>query len=609
MLSLLRYALRCRPRLTTVLLGLCLVSAALGVCELVLLGLAVSAVADAAHSRSMAGAWWPVAGLSAVVVCRCLVPPLSEWITVLLAGRLDADVTSAITGTLLASPRISTAEDAAVQDTAVQDTVARARGLNGIQVGHGTRIAVMTLQGRLAAAGSLALVAVYLSWWGAAVLIAAMMAAHQVLSVAWRVEYRSWPEQAEAQRKASYLFELGMGGAAKELRVFGLAGWLTGTHLARWREAMSPVWAARRRTRALGLLAVLPLAGAMALLLADLVSTVRSGHAAIAGTTSAAAAMIAALGGLNPPLSVLTQRGAQTLRALAALPAMMPEPITPASITPASITGVPAGQVHAIRFEDVAFRYPGQDHDVLAGLNAEIRAGESFALVGVNGAGKSTMVKLLAGVMSPTRGRITVDGVDLAAMDPAQWHTRVAVVMQDFLRLPLTVAENVALRDPEPGGTELMERLAERAGFTEVVAALPRGWDTPLDRNTDGGAELSGGQWQRLALLRALWAAEHGAGILVLDEPAAALDIRAEAELVERFHELSAGRTTLTISHRFSVVRGADRIGVLEGGRIVEEGTHEELLGRQGRYAAMFRAQASLYLDESDNQEEEATGA
>jgi ATP-binding cassette, subfamily B, bacterial len=592
LLSLLRFALRCRPGITTVLLGLCLVNAALGASELVLLGLAVSAAADAVHSRSMAGAWGPVAGLSVLLVCRCLVPPLSDWITGMLVGRLNEDVTSVITGTLLASPRIT-----ALEDSAVQDKAARARGLNGIPVAHAARIAVLTLQSRLAAAGSLVLVAVFLSWWGAAIVLAALILADRVLSVAWRVEFRSWPEQAEAQRKASYLFELGMGRAAKELRVFGLASWLADSHLARWREAMSPVWDARRRTRARGLLAVAPLAGAIALLLVDLVSRVRSGHADIAAATSAAAAMIAALAGLSPQMSVAAQRGAETLKAVLALPGS----IAPAGTREQCPEEVPPGPVHAVRFEDVAFRYPGQDHDVLAGLNVEIRAGESFALVGVNGAGKSTLVKLLAGVMSPTRGRITVDGADLAAMEPSQWQTRVAVVMQDFLRLPLTVAENVALGDLEPGDTALMERLAERAAFSEIVGALPRGWETPLDRNQEGGAELSGGQWQRLALVRALWAAEHGAGILVLDEPAAALDIRAEAELVQRFHELSAGQTTLTISHRFSVVRGAGRIAVLEGGRIVEEGTHEDLLGRQGRYAAMFHAQASLYLNDGDN--------
>lgn len=594
LLALLRYAFRRRPRITALLLGLCLVNAALSAGELVLLGLAVSAVTDAVRSGSTAGVWGPVVGLSVILVCYCLMPPLVDWATGVLTGRLEADVADAVTGALLASPFTT-----ALEDAGTQDAVARARGLGGIPVPAAARIAVLALRSRLASAGSLLLVALLLPAWNAVVLVVALVLAHQVLSVAWRVEFRSWPEQAELQRKASYLFELGMGGAAKELRVFGLAGWLADGHLARWREAMAPVWDARRRTRAWGLLAVVPLAGAIALLLADLVAGSRSGHLDIAGATSAAAAMIAALAALNPNMSVAAQRGAQTLKALLALPACVAPDET--GISGQGTGEVPPGPAQSVRFEDVAFRYPGQDHDVLADLNLEVRAGESFALVGVNGAGKSTLVKLLAGVMRPTRGRITADGTDLAALEPSQWQRRVAVVMQDFLRLPLTVAENVALRDTGPGETALLDRLAERAAFSAVVDGLPRGWDTPLDRNTEGGAELSGGQWQRLALVRALWAAEHGAGILVLDEPAAALDIRAEVELVQRFQELTDGKTTLTISHRFSVVRGADRIGVLEDGHIVEEGTHEELLARQGRYAAMFQAQASLYLGNADD--------
>ncbi|HEY6793894.1 MAG TPA: ABC transporter ATP-binding protein [Kineosporiaceae bacterium] len=540
----------------------------------------------------MTGAWGPVVSLSAILVCRCLVSPLVDWILEVLVGRLDEDVTSAITGALLASPFVETLEDAGTQDA-----LARARGLHGMPVPASVRIAVSVLQNRLAAAGSLLLVGLLLPWWSAFILVAALILAHQVLISAWRVEFRAWPEQAEAQRKTSYLFELGMGEAAKEIRIFGLAGWLVGGHMRQWTDAMMPVWRARRRTRVRGLLAVLPLAGATALLLMLLVARMRSGQADTAAATSAAAGIIAVVAGLDPQTSVLSQRGGQTLKALLALP----ESISSVKAEKRGLANVSPESTYSIRFEDVAFRYPGQDHDILAGLNLEIHASESFALVGVNGAGKSTLVKLLAGVMRPTRGRITVNGADLTEIDPSQWQRRVAVVMQDFLRLPLTVAENVALRDLEPGETEMLDRLAERASFGKVVSGFPLGWNTPLDRNQEAGVELSVGQWQRLVLLRALWAAEHGAGILVLDEPAAALDIRAEAELVERFQELSAGRTTLTISHRFSVVRGADRIGVLDGGRIAEVGTHVELLGRQGRYAAMFEAQASLYLSDTDD--------
>jgi ATP-binding cassette subfamily B protein len=251
----------------------------------------------------------------------------------------------------------------------------------------------------------------------------------------------------------------------------------------------------------------------------------------------------------------------------------------------------------SIRFENVSFRYPGSEYEVLSGLNLEIRAGEALALVGVNGAGKSTLVKLLGGVYQPTSGRITVDGVDLASLDLETWQRRVAAIVQDFLRFPLPATDNVVLgaieHAKDPGAIELAAR---EAGIDEVIGALPAKWETVLDKTYDGGVDLSGGEWQRLALARALFAVNAGAGVLVLDEPAAALDVRAEAQLVERYLDLTSGVTSLIISHRFSVVRDAHRICVLADGRIVESGTHDELLAVGGRYASMFRLQAERYL-------------
>jgi ABC-type multidrug transport system fused ATPase/permease subunit len=220
-----------------------------------------------------------------------------------------------------------------------------------------------------------------------------------------------------------------------------------------------------------------------------------------------------------------------------------------------------------------------------------------LALVGVNGAGKSTIVKLLAGVYTPTAGRITVDGVDLRELDLGAWQRRIAAIVQDFLQFPLTATDNIVLGAAAHAVDQgAAEKVAKQAGIATVLAGLPAGWDTVLDKRYAGGIDLSGGEWQRVALARALFAVDAGAGVLVLDEPAAALDVRAEAELVERYLDLTAGVTSLVISHRFSVVRDAHRICVLEGGRIVESGTHDELLARGGRYAAMFELQAERYL-------------
>jgi ABC-type multidrug transport system ATPase subunit len=234
-------------------------------------------------------------------------------------------------------------------------------------------------------------------------------------------------------------------------------------------------------------------------------------------------------------------------------------------------------------------------HAGLRGLHKRA-AGTSTALVGVNGAGKSTLVSLLARLRDPTSGRITVDGTDVRDLDPGRWQRTIALMPQDPVRYPLTAYDNVAFGSLEHAGDRAgVERAARLSGFAAVAAGLPLGWDTVLARELPGGAELSGRQWQRLALARALFATFHGARILVLDEPTAALDVRAEAPFYERFHEITAGLTTLVISHRFATVRRAQRIYVLDGGVITERGSHDELVAAGGTYAEMYRVQAKRF--------------
>jgi ATP-binding cassette subfamily B protein len=246
-----------------------------------------------------------------------------------------------------------------------------------------------------------------------------------------------------------------------------------------------------------------------------------------------------------------------------------------------------------ITFEDVSFRYPGHDQDVLRHLDLRIPVGSSLALVGANGAGKTTIVKLLSRLYDPTSGRVLVDGIPLTEVDPAAWQRRVAAVFQDFVRYPLTAAENVLVAGPEAG----LHEAARRAGATAVVDGLPHGWHTLLSAEFDGGVELSGGQWQRIVLARALLGASAGMPILVLDEPTAQLDARAEAEFFDNFLDVTSGCTTIVISHRFSTVRRAGTIAVLDGGRITESGTHDELMARGGQYAALFSLQACRFTD------------
>jgi ABC-type multidrug transport system fused ATPase/permease subunit len=207
-------------------------------------------------------------------------------------------------------------------------------------------------------------------------------------------------------------------------------------------------------------------------------------------------------------------------------------------------------------------------------------------------------VKLLARLYDPDAGRILVDGVPLAELDPASWRRRLAPVFQDFLQLEVSAYDNVAFGSlADRDDAEGVHRAGALAGAGVVIDRLPDGWQTMVSREFTGGTQLSGGEWQRLALARALFAVESGAGVLILDEPTAAMDVRGEAEVYERFLELTKGVTTIVISHRFSTVRRADRIVVVEHGRVTEDGTHDELLAAGGRYAAMYRLQASRFVE------------
>jgi ABC-type multidrug transport system fused ATPase/permease subunit len=249
-----------------------------------------------------------------------------------------------------------------------------------------------------------------------------------------------------------------------------------------------------------------------------------------------------------------------------------------------------------IRFEDVGFTYPGRDRPVLEGVDLEIRPGELLALVGLNGAGKSTLIKLLCGLLRPDGGRITADGTDLAEADPRAWRRRLAVVWQDFIQYPLTAEENVVLGRPShrPDPAELADATAE-AHLAPLLDRLPNGWHTPLSRSRSGGVELSGGEWQQIVLARALYALHAGARVLVMDEPTAHLDVRTEFEVFSRLAGQRGRISVLLISHRLSTVRQADRIVLMEGSRIAESGTHDELMRQGGAYARMFALQAERF--------------
>lgn len=267
--------------------------------------------------------------------------------------------------------------------------------------------------------------------------------------------------------------------------------------------------------------------------------------------------------------------------------------ITPVLVNPKDGLMAPSPIEQGIRFQNVSFKYPGSDVFVLKNINLFIPPGESIALVGLNGAGKTTLVKLLTRLYDPTEGEILLDGHDLREYDLASLHQRFGVIFQDFVRYQFSVRENIGFGQvDELENLEKVKDAAERGGADQVIEGMANGYETILGRRWEKGLELSGGQWQKIALARAFM---RNAEALILDEPTSALDAEAEYEIFKRFRELMSGRIAVLISHRFSTVRMADRIVVLSDGRIVELGSHVELMARGGPYSRLFELQAEGY--------------
>ncbi|MBI2441093.1 MAG: ATP-binding cassette domain-containing protein, partial [Lentisphaerae bacterium] len=237
--------------------------------------------------------------------------------------------------------------------------------------------------------------------------------------------------------------------------------------------------------------------------------------------------------------------------------------------------------------------YPGSSQDVLSDVNLTLAPGQVIALVGRNGSGKTTLIKLLCRLYDPRAGKITIDGIDLRELDPIHWRREISVVFQDYVHYQLKARENIWLGNvAEKPDQELIVQAARFSGADPVIRRLPQGYDTLLSRWFQNGVELSAGEWQKVALARSFF---RDARVVVLDEPTSSLDALAEAELFHQFRELVKGRSAILISHRFSTVQMADFIYVLDSGRIIEQGTHQDLLRQSGRYAALYQAQAAHY--------------
>jgi len=529
--------------------------------------------------------------------------PLHTALSANLGDRTAAWLFDELTGACVAVPGIGHLED---PELAADLQLARDfdRGMTGPPLSGSMDLIAGGLVNMVAGLAQ-ACVLFGFAWWAPPVLAGGWLGTHWLLRESGVWKDRNTEEVRQAQRDADYAYRLAVDPpAAKELRIFGLPDWVLERFLvSRRRLHLLQYEATRMRERSV--LASLALVLAANVLVFWALAAAALDHrlavgALVAYASAAIGTSMIAFGGLNWALD----SAAAPAAAVARLKAAMAQAVT---ITPGDqpADGMPA---HHIRFRDVTFAYPAApSRPVLAGLDLDIPAGSSLAIVGQNGAGKTTLAKLLCRLYDPQSGAIEVDGVDLADLDLESWRRQVTAVFQDFVRFELTLRENVVPQEAEGGFSDGAGALddAVEAALDEAGAGALASLDTVLAKGYSGGTELSGGQWQRVALARALAAVRLGAGLVLLDEPTAQLDVRGEAEIFERVLAATRSCTTILISHRFSTVRYVDRIAVVEHGAVVELGSHDELMALRGRYWTMFTLQAERFAEGTPEEGEE----
>jgi len=542
----------------------------------VAMGVVVGAVED---GRGLAA---PLTFMGVVFVLLQVLAPIHQAISADLGSRTAAWLYDRLTRACVQPPGI-----AHLERPALTNDLTMARDFDLGITGPPLTIAMdFIATGLVDMAGGIAQCAllVRFRWWAPLVLGGAWAATHWLLreSSVWRD--RNTDEVRSAQRHAEYTYRLAVDPpASKEVRLFGLSDWTVDRFIARRRRLFELQWRATRLREKSVVWSVVLVLAANGLVFWSLAHAALAGSIAIgelvAYATAAVGASSIAFGGLNWALDGASQPVAATMRLEGAM-----APIGALPNGQRTARGTPAREIRA---RDVAFAYDSDERLVLDGFDLTIPAGTSLAIVGQNGAGKTTFAKLLCRLYDPQRGAIEVDGVDIREFDLDEWRSRIAAVFQDFIRFEWSLRENVA-----PNGApddDIHAALAE-AGATGLADL-----DTVLSRGYAGGTDLSGGQWQRVALARALCAVRLGAGAVLLDEPTAQLDVRGEAEIFDRILAATRSCTTILVSHRFSTVRHADQICVLEGGRVVELGSHAVLMAQGGRYRTMFDMQASRF--------------
>jgi ABC-type multidrug transport system fused ATPase/permease subunit len=580
-----RVLYRASPRVAaawwTVLIGRALMPALLAIASGVLIG----AVRE---GRPLV---WPLMFVGVVFVVVQVLAPLHKAVSAMLGSRTVDWLNDTLLVASVSPPGMGHLEDA---ELAEDLSLARDfdLGMNGPPLVVGMDFIASGLVLLLSGVFS-TFVLFGFAWWAPLVLLVVWGSTHYLLRESGVWKDRNTPEVRTQHRHAAYAYDLAVEPpAAKELRLFGLADWV----IERFRERRTRLYelqyeATRLRERSLAGALLVVLAG-NALVIGAVAHAAWTGAIGLGAVTTYVSAVVSAssiaFGGLSWALDTAAAPAAATLR----LPPLLAE----AGALPVGTRRRESTAAPEVRLRDVTFGYPGSDRLVLDGVDLTIPAGTSMAVVGVNGAGKTTLAKLLCRLYDPQAGAIELDGVDIRELDVDDLRAGVTAVFQDFVRYELPMRDNVA---PRGAPDDLVREALAAAGGTDLASL-----DTVLARGYEGGTDLSGGQWQRVALARAIAAVRTGARLVLLDEPTAALDVRGEAEIFERVLAETRECTTILVSHRFSTVRKADHICVLEHGRVVELGTHAELMARGGRYRTMFDLQASRFAEYDDEGEE-----
>jgi len=528
----------------------------------------------------------PLALMGTIFILLQVLTPIHQAVSANLGDRTAAWLYDRLTEACVRPPGMGHLEN-----TALATDLTVARDFDMGMTGPPLQFSVDFIAGglvELIAGIACAAVLFGFTWWAPLLLAGAWVATHWLLRESSIWLDRNTEEVRAAQRDADYAYRLAVDASpSKELRLFGLADWTIDRFVGRRTKLHALQYQATRLREKPVIGSLLLVVAANVIVFWALAQSATDGSLPLGRVVvfaqSAVGASMIAFGGINWALDGAAAPVGAVLRlghAMGVAGAL--------SEGTRSADGMPANE---IRFRDVTFAYPGSA-PILEHLDLIVPAGTSLAIVGQNGAGKTTLAKLLCRLYDPQSGSIEIDGVPLPDLSVESWRHRVTAVFQDFTRFELPVRDNVA---PAGAPDDVVQGALELAGAARLADL-----DTVLARGYSGGTELSGGQWQRIALARALAAVQLGAGLILLDEPTAQLDVRGEAEIFQRILSATRQRTTILISHRFSTVRYADRICVLEKGRVIELGTHDELMTKNGRYRTMFDLQAQRFGEIED---------